>query len=54
MENHEIRRLIIERRRECGIGLCGSYEAIVRWLFREHNIIATTSWVCHVIQEGSS
>lgn len=52
MEQYEIRRLVINRRRECGIGLCGSYEAIARWLFREHNVVATTSWIAQVVKES--
>jgi hypothetical protein len=49
MTTHEIKVLVRDRRRECGIGLCGSCEAIARWLFREHNIVTSTSWIAHVL-----
>lgn len=45
------RDLIIARHKECGIGLCGSFEAIARWLFREHNIITSDTFVAQVIRE---
>ncbi len=53
LETHEIRQLILDRRRECGIGLCGSYIAIVRWLMREHGILTTDSWVASVIRDAA-
>lgn len=55
MTTEEIKRLIIIRRRDCGIGLCGSYAAIARWLYREHGVIATEAWICEVVkQEGTN
>ena len=45
-----IRRLILQRRRECGIGLCGSCEAIARWLFKNHNIVTSTDFVARVLR----
>jgi len=51
MESYQIRRLVIDRHRECGMGLCGSCEAIARWLFREHNVVASDSWIADVISE---
>lgn len=51
MEACEIKRLILERHRECGIGLCGRFEVIARWLFREHNILTSDSYVAKVIAE---
>ena len=51
LAHSEFRRLIVERREACGIGLCGGYEQIARWLFREHNIVTSASMVCHVIQQ---
>jgi hypothetical protein len=52
MTTLEINRLIVDRKRECGMGLCGSCEAIARWLFREHNVVTSTSWIAHVIKES--
>lgn len=49
-QNKDARALVIARRRECGIGLCGSCEAIARWLFREHGIVASTSWIADVLR----
>ena len=51
LETYEIKRLIIERRKECGMGLCGSHMAIVRWLMREHGILTTAPWVESVLKE---
>lgn len=51
LETWQIKELIRARRRECGIGLCGSCEAIARWLFREHNIVTSTSWIADVLSE---
>ena len=42
---HDARALVVSRMRECGMGLTGTAEAISRWMFREHNIIATTGWI---------
>lgn len=47
----KVRQMILNRRKECGIGLCGSCEAIANWLFREHNVVVSTSWVAEVIAE---
>jgi len=49
METHQVRRIVIDRHRECGIGLAGSCEAIARWLFREHNIVTSASWIDDVV-----
>lgn len=53
METYKIREMIIERRRTSGIGLQGSCEAIARWLFSEHNIVTSTSWIADVINSES-
>ncbi len=50
LQQHEIRKLVVDRRRECGIGLCGGYDAIVRWLMREHHILTSASWVESVVK----
>ena len=52
MTTEEIKRLVIERRERCGMGLCGSYNAISRWLFREYAVIATESWIEQVMKEA--
>lgn len=49
-EKDRIKSLVVARRKECGMGLCGSYEAIARWLFEEHGIIATTEWIADAIR----
>lgn len=51
LRGDEVRRLVIDRRRECGIGLCGRYEAIANWLFKNHNVVASTEWIAGVINE---
>ena len=52
MTTLEIKRLIVDRRKASGIGLRGGCEVIARWLFREHNVIASTSWIADVIKES--
>ena len=49
----QIRQLIIDRRRECGIGLCGRYEAIANWLFKNHNVVTSTDYIEKVIKEAA-
>ncbi len=51
METFQVRNLVIQRRKECGIGLAGRCDAIARWLFREHNIVTSESWVARVITD---
>lgn len=51
-DSQRIKTLVLDRHRECGIGLCGRYEAIARWLFKQHNVIATTDWIAKVIRKG--
>ena len=50
----DIRHLILERRTLCGVGLCGRYSAIVRWLHREHGVITTESMAEHFIKQASA
>lgn len=52
LETWEIKQLVRERRRTHG-GFCGSCEAIARWLFREHNIVTSTSWIASVLSEST-
>lgn len=52
MDNQFLNDLIIARRKEAGLGLHGSYNAIVRWLFKIHNVIVDEKYVCRVIQEA--
>ena len=52
MTTLEIKQLIVDRKRECGMGLCGGCEVIARWLFREHNVVASTSSFADVIKES--
>jgi len=49
MQTADIRALFVARHRECGIGLCGRCEAIARWLFSEHNVVASTGWIADVL-----
>lgn len=48
----KLRRLVLDRRRACGVGLCGSCEAITRWLMQEHDILTTPTTVGLIIQEA--
>ena len=50
MTKLEIRQLILDRQKECGIGLCGRFDAIARWLFNNYNVITTGSYVRQVIR----
>jgi len=48
---YAIRQLVIDRSRECGMGLAGRCDVLARWLFREHNVVASTSWIADVIAD---
>lgn len=52
MNSIDIRRLVIDRRALFGIGLGGRTDAIARWLHKEHNVIATESWIDRVLSES--
>jgi hypothetical protein len=49
MSRPDVRALIQARRRECGLGLAGSCEAIARWLFRCHGIVTSPAFVADVL-----
>ena len=49
MTQQEIKLLIINRRKECGLGLCGRYEAIANWLFKNYNVVTSTDYIAYVI-----
>ena len=51
MKEQQLTKLILGRRKSCGIGLQGSCECIARWLFRKHNVLTSTAHVAKVIQE---
>lgn len=51
MDQSEIKRLILQRRAECGLGLCGGCEPIARWLFKNYNVVTSPSYVAQVIKE---
>jgi len=44
--------MVIEKRKQSGIGLGGRYESIARWLFKDHKVIASVSWIEFVIREA--
>lgn len=52
METWQVAELARQRRRECGIGLCGRIDAIVRWLSQEHNIVTDGKMVEHWLKQG--
>lgn len=51
MEEHEIARRVRERRQECGIGLCGRIDMIVKWLNDEHGVLTDGKTVEHWLKQ---
>ena len=45
----EIKKMILDRRAESGLGLYGSCASIARWLFKDHKIVTTDVYVSQVI-----
>jgi len=54
MNSVEIKQLILSRRKRYETGLAGRYEAIARWLFKNHNIVTTDVYICQVIKGEQS